>query len=69
MAAELKKTTGQRWEVDHIVPIKSKLVCGLHCASNLRRAVPNRLNNDLSILSGISADFHAASSTVGNITA
>jgi hypothetical protein len=33
------------------------------------RSGPNCLNSDLSILSGISADSQAASSTVGSITA
>jgi hypothetical protein len=35
----------------------------------LVRAGPNRLYSGLSFLSGISADSHAASLTVGNITA
>lgn len=35
--------TGIQWEVDHIVPIVSNLVCGLHCEQNLQ-VIPEYLN-------------------------
>lgn len=37
------KTTGIRWSVDHIVPIQSAVVCGLHCHTNIR-VIPVSLN-------------------------
>ena len=37
------KMFGFRWEVDHIVPLQSKIVCGLHVENNLR-VIPLRDN-------------------------
>ena len=42
-AAFLGMVTGEWHEVDHIVPLQGKSVCGLHCESNLR--VTTRFEN------------------------
>lgn len=43
-ARAIQKATGHEFHVDHIVPLQSNLVCGLHVLSNLRiiEGYPNR---------------------------
>lgn len=36
LASRRTKVTGILWQVDHIVPITSKSVCGLHCEANMQ---------------------------------
>lgn len=48
VAEEREKTTGIKWEIDHIVPLNHKKACGLHCAANFQ-VVPaswNRKKNN-----------------------
>lgn len=47
-AQAITRETGVEHEVDHIVPIKSRYVCGLHCQQNLQVLTAeenNRKNN------------------------
>lgn len=38
-----EKVCGGRWQVDHIVPLVSKVVCGLHVENNLQ-VIPAQMN-------------------------
>lgn len=42
-AVALRKATGEAWHVDHDIPLKHPLVCGLHVPANLR-VIPAREN-------------------------
>lgn len=49
-AQRLEQETGIKYHVDHIIPLQSELVCGLHCLSNLRvitQKENNQKNNKL----------------------
>jgi hypothetical protein len=43
LAALRTKILGFKWHVDHVVPLRSKIVCGRHCEANLR-VIPAVIN-------------------------
>lgn len=38
-----EKETGIQWHIDHMFPLRAKLVCGLHCAENFQ-VIPAKFN-------------------------
>lgn len=47
LARVRSRVCGGKWHVDHIVPLQSKFVCGLHCEANLQ-VIPARFNQSKS---------------------
>jgi hypothetical protein len=43
-AESMRLETGDKYEVDHIIPLKSDIVCGLHCEFNLQ-ILPHKKNS------------------------
>lgn len=53
LARQREIETGEKWEVDHTIPLAGKDVCGLHIASNIQvipRSVNRRKSNRFKIL-------------------
>ena len=48
-AQQLTRATGIQYDVDHVVPLQSPVVCGLHCEFNLRviTSVENKRKQNL----------------------
>lgn len=45
LAAERKQETGIIWHVDHMIPLRARKCCGLHCADNIQ-VIPAVMNLD-----------------------
>lgn len=43
LARDLRATSGEKYEVDHIIPLKSPVICGLHVPWNLQ-ILPESVN-------------------------
>lgn len=43
LCADRESATGFAWHVDHMIPLKAKTACGLHCAANLQ-VIPASMN-------------------------
>lgn len=39
-----RAATGVKWDVDHMIPLRAEVACGLHCASNIQ-VIPGVMNS------------------------